>query len=79
MVGICIIVSVAQQLATWRHLPHPTPMDDQSSPESSQNITSHTLSGHTNDNTNHHARHNGLEISTVQRHDVVDLPVADYV
>jgi hypothetical protein len=66
MVGICFIVSGAQQLDTWRHLPHPTPSDDLSSPEKSQNITSHTLSGHTYDNTNYHAGHNALEISKVQ-------------
>jgi len=66
MVGIYFIVSGAQQLAIWRHLPHPTPSDDLSSPETSQNITSHTLSVHTYDSTNYHAGHNALELSKVQ-------------
>jgi len=73
MVGICFIVSAAQQLATWRHLPHPTPSDDLTSPETSQNITSHTLSGHSYGSTNYHAGHNALRPSKVQWHDMVDI------
>jgi len=67
----CVWCTTASHMAP--PLPHPTPSDDLSSPETSQNITSHTLSGHTYDSTNYHVGHNALKLSKVQWHDMVDV------
>jgi hypothetical protein len=67
MVGIRFIVSGTQQQAALSHLPHPTPPDDHTSLETSQNATSHTHSGHS---TNYHFCHNpsgAIKRSVTQR------------